>query len=124
MPWRATGRVDLAQEVEKVAAFDRAEPQRVHERGEDDIGCPAHISALQLGVVVETHGRQNGDLLPTQPGHPTEAAEVGQADVAWGEAGAAGDEELLDVLLGLRAAHTEEASPGRGCQEPTSLGLL
>ncbi|GAB4075754.1 hypothetical protein GCM10028781_05170 [Nostocoides australiense] len=78
MPWRATGRVDLAHEVEKVAAFDRAEPQRVHERGEDDIGCPAHMSALQLGVVVETHGRQIGDLLPTQAGHPTEAAEVGR----------------------------------------------
>ena len=97
-----------AGEVEEVSALGVVELERPGQCLQHALRDAVHVSALQARVVRHAHAGQDGDLL---------AAESGNAAIAVGaqprllrrDPGAAGGEEVPDLLLGLHAPSVDPA---------------
>jgi hypothetical protein len=115
---RALGRrVRCACEVEQVGAFGVVELERPGERFEHAVGGAGDVSAFQARVVLDADAGQGGDLLAAQPRNAATA--VGRQPCLLGrDPGAAGGEELADLLLGLHEAQVRPGSRPSGgpCQ--------
>ena len=92
------GVVRGAGQVEQVGAFGFVELQGTGDGFEDAVGDTGEVAALEPGVVVDADPGEHGDLFAAQAGHPPVGAVGRQSDVLWGEAGAAGGEELAHVV--------------------------
>ena len=99
------GVVGGAGQIEQVGAFGLVELQGTGDSFEDAVGDAGEVAALQTGVVVDAHPGEHGDLFAAQAGHPPVGAVGRQSDVVWGDAGAAGGEELAHVIPVDHPAH-------------------
>ena len=113
-----------AGEVEEVGALGVVELERPGQCLQHALGGPAHVSALQARVVRHAHAGQDGDLLAAESGNAATAVGA-QPRLLGRDPGAAGGEELADLLLGLHAAKRRPgcSPPGRPCQYPSQQGL-
>src|SRR4051795_1900925 len=102
------GRLGGAGEVEQVGALGVIELERAGQRVQHALGGAAHVSALQAGVVRDAHAGQDGDLPAAQSGNAATAVRR-QPHLLGGDPGAAGGEELADLLLGV---HGIQRRPG------------
>ena len=103
------GVVRGAGQVEQVGAFGFVELQGTGDGFEDAVGDTGEVAALEPGVVVDADPGEHGDLLAAQARHPPVGAVGRQSDVLWGDAGAAGGEELAHVVP---VDHADHATTG------------
>ena len=75
---------------------------------EHAVGDSVDVAALQAGVVRDAHTGQDGDLLAAEPGNAATAV-GGQPRLLGRDPGAAGGEELADLLLGLHVPSVDPA---------------
>ena len=85
---------------------------------------PASASAFELGVVLDAHPGERGDLAAAQPGNAAGARRRAGRPAA-GDLGPAGDEELADLGAVVHALDGTAASGrvGMPCQYTFSQGL-
>jgi hypothetical protein len=95
-PHERAGAVGGLGEVEQVSPLSVVELQRSDDCVEDCGGRAGQRPALKLGVVLDTHPGQSGDLAATQAGDPT-AADLRQARLLRSELGSPRDEEIADL---------------------------
>ena len=81
-----------------MGAFGVVELKRSSQCIQHALGDAVHVTALEPGVVLDAHAGQDGDLLAAQPGDAARAVR-GQFDLVGGDPGAAGGEELADLLF-------------------------
>src|SRR5205823_5369791 len=102
------GRPHGSGEVEEVDALGVVELERAGQRLQHAVRDAADVTALEAGVVRDADAGQDGDLLAAQSGNA--AAAVGdQPRLLGGDPGAAGGEEVADLLLGLHAPSVDPA---------------
>ena len=106
------GAVGGLREVEQVGPFGVVELQCPGDRVQHGRADAGEGAALELGVVLDAHAGQGRDLAAAQARDPT-LADVGQPDVARGELGAAGDEELADLGSVVHDDHGRPRLPAR-----------
>ena len=104
-----------------MVAFGLVELQGVHEPVEDAVGDAADAAALETGVVLDADPGEQRDLLAAQPGHAAVGAVDGQAGLVGRDLGAAGGEELADVVLGGHAFHGTAVAADGGVPAGTPL---
>jgi len=114
------GRLGGAGEIEEMAALGVVELERPGQCLQHALGGAAHVSALQARVVRDAHAGQDRDLFAAQSGNATST--VGRQPGLLGrDPGAAGGQELTDVLLGL---HENQRRPGAArLGDPASTSL-
>src|SRR3954470_19008363 len=101
-----------ASKVEEVSALGVVELERSRQRLQHAFGDAAEVAAFQAGVVRNADAGQDSDLFATQAWDAPRT--VGRhACLLGGDRGAAGGEELLDLLLGLH-----DGEPRRGWRRP------
>ena len=117
-PWR---RLCGAGEVEEVGALSLVELERPGERLEHALGDAADVTALQARVVRDADAGQDGDLFAAQSGYaPTPVGR--QPRLLGRDPGAAGGEELADLLLRLHESQSLDPAVAR-VGDPASTSL-
>src|SRR6266540_4333182 len=106
-------RLCSAGEIEEVRTLGVVELERPSQCLQHALGDPAHVSALQAGVVRSADAGQDGDLLATESGNAATAV-GGQPRLLGRDPGAAGGEELADLLLRLHASSVDPARAAWG----------
>src|SRR4051795_12527072 len=109
-----------ASKVEEVSALGVVELERSRQRLKHAFGDAAQVSAFQAGVVRNADAGQDSDLFAAQARDASRT--VGRhACLLGGNRGAAGGQELLDLLPGL---HDDEPRPGhQRVGDPASTSL-
>ena len=95
---RRGGRAGRAREVEQVGALSLIEVQGTGDAVKDALGGAGRPAAFQPDVIVDADPGQERDLFPAQPGDPAVAAVGGQSGLLGGDPGAAGDQEVADLV--------------------------
>ncbi len=91
-----------------MGALGVVELERPSQRFEHALGSAAEVSAFESRVIRDAHAGQDGDFLTAQSGNP--AAAVGRQSCLLGrDPGAAGEEELADLLLWLHEPSVKTA---------------
>src|SRR4051812_44903870 len=103
-----------------MGALGVVELERAGQRVQHALGGAAHVSALQAGVVRDAHAGQDGDLLAAQSRNAATAVRR-QPDLLGGDPGAAGGEELPDLLLGVHEVQRRRGRARLGDPASTSL---
>ena len=80
------------------------ELQGVDDAVQDVVGDAADVAALEARVVLDADPGEHRDLLAAQAFDATVGAVDGKAGLLRGDLGAAGGEELADVVLGGHAS--------------------
>ena len=97
-----------AREVEEVGTLGVVELERPRQCLQHALRDPAHISALQAGVVRNAHAGQDGDLLPAEPGHAA-TAEGDQPRLLGRDPGTARRQEVSDLLFRVHEISVDAA---------------
>ena len=110
-----------ADQPEEVVALGLVELEGVDEPVQDAVGDAADAAALEAGVVLDADPGEQGDLLAAQPGDAAVRAVHGQAGLLGRDLGAAGGEELPEVVLGGHAPprYARPTGCGSPCQYPS-----
>jgi hypothetical protein len=108
-----------ASEIEEVSALGVVELERSGQRLQHAFGDAAEVSAFQAGVVRNADAGQDSDLFAAQAWNASRT--VGrQARLLRRDRGAAGGEELLDLLPRI---HETSLDPGTGGWETLPVAL-
>jgi hypothetical protein len=107
------GGLGAAGKVEEVGAFGVVELECAGQRFEHAVGGAADVSAFESRVVGDAYAGQDGDLLTAQSRN-TATAVRRQPHLLGGDPGAAGGEELADLLLCLHETQRRPDSPRLG----------
>src|SRR5206468_9257890 len=95
------------------------ELERARQRLQHTLGDPAHVSALQAGVVRNAHAGQDGNLLAAEPGHSA-TAEGDQPRLFGSDPRAARPQEVSDLFFRVHEISVYPAAPHWG---PPPVGL-
>jgi hypothetical protein len=99
-----------AGEVEEVRALRVVELQRAGQGVEDACGGAGEVAAFQARVAGDADSGEDSDLLAAQAREPARAV-VGQADIGRLEPGAAGGQELADLVARVPSPHQRRRAP-------------
>ena len=98
----------------QVGAFGVVEPQRAGDRFQHGRGDAGEVAAFELGVVLDAHVGQRGDLAAAQPGHTAPGPPAGSPACSGVILARREVEELADFVP---VVHTLDGTP------PAAVGM-
>src|SRR4051794_11200042 len=111
-------------DVEQVGALDVVQLEGAGDGIEDVVGDATNGAALELGVVLDTDPGEHGHLFAAQPLHATAAPVGAQPGLGRRDSGAAGGEELADLVPGPHVAHRTAALGPEGGAASTPIDIV
>ena len=116
----ARGAVGGLGEVEQVGAFGVVKLQSAGDRVQDAGGDAAECTAFKLGVVLDAHPGQGGDLAATQPRHPASPG-LRYPGLIGSDLGTPRGQELADFGAVVHVNDSTTATGWLGCPISTPI---